>query len=101
MEHSFNAEAAKVIGIEGAILLGWFMCRTEHGRRGYDGKVWIKKSIRAINEIFPYMTEKKIQGALRKLKAARLIEIESQPGAFDRTLCYSITEAGKNLLEEG
>lgn len=103
MEHSFNVEAAKMIGIEGAILLKniWWWCEKNAANEQniHDGKAWTYNSIKAFGELFPYMTEKTIRNALKKMEKAGLIETGNyNKSAYDRTLWYSITEAGKNLL---
>jgi DnaD/phage-associated family protein len=103
MEHSFNVEAAKTIGIEGAILLKniWWWCEKNAANEQniHDGKAWTYNSIKAYKDLFPYMTEKKIRSTLKKLEEDGLIETGNyNKMSYDRTLWYAITGTGKDLL---
>lgn len=103
MDHNFNIEVAKKVGIAPAVILNnlyWWIQKNEaNSKHFHDGYYWTYNSVKAFNDIFPYMTEKQIRGALSKLEEAELIKTGNYNSmAYDRTKWYAITEKGKSLL---
>ena len=100
MEHSFNIDLAKEIGIVPTILLKhiyfWVEKNRANGKNIHDGKAWTYNSIKAFEIIFSYLTVKQIRYALEKLKDCDLIETATlSEDTRDRTLWYTVTEKGE------
>lgn len=100
MEHSFNTDLAKEIGIVPTILLKhiyfWVEKNRANGKNIHDGKAWTYNSIKAFEIIFSYLTVKQIRYALEKLKDCDLIETATlSEDTRDRTLWYTVTEKGE------
>lgn len=105
MEHHFNIKVAKEYGILEAILLNNIYYWIEHNRANdknfYDGSYWTYNSTKAFAELFPYVTERQIIYALKKLKDAGLIKTGNyNKVAYDRTLWYALTEKGISILQK-
>lgn len=103
MEHSFDIELAKEIGIIPAILLRhlyfWVEKNRANERHIHDGRVWTYNSKRAFSIIFPYLTETQVKYALDKLKDADLIETgHFSQDKWDKTLWYTLTQRGENKI---
>lgn len=103
MEHSFDIELAKEIGIIPAILLKQLYFLVEKNRANekniHDGKAWTYNSKKAFSVIFQYLTERQIQYALDKLKKMKLIDTgHFSQDKRDRTLWYTITTEGERKL---
>jgi len=94
MNHSFNIEIAKKVGVNAAIIyeniIFWCIKNKANDKNKHDGKYWTYNSVRAWREIFPYMSDSQIKTALKKLKDALLIEVgEHNSIPYDRTRWYS------------
>ena len=104
MEHHFNVEIATKFGMVEAILLNrlWFWIeknRTEE-RNFYDGRYWTFNSRKALQELFPYLTERKIRNALNRLVDAGILVTGSYNKVpFDRTIWYAFTDMGEQLMK--
>ena len=106
MEHSFDIEVAKEYGVNCAIILKniyyWVEKNRANDKHFYDGSYWTYNSIKAFNELFPYLSEKQIRSALEKLENEGLIltgNYNKKP--YDRTKWYAISEKGKCILLKG
>ena len=104
MEHSFDIEVAKEIGVTGAILLKniyfWVQKNEANNKHFADGYYWTYNSVKAFNELFPYLTEKQLRSALTKLEEdGFIITGNYNKSAYDRTKWYAITEKGAILLK--
>lgn len=103
MKHVFDIDIARQYGVNAAILLeniGYWIKRNEANRINfYDGNYWTFNSRRAYGEMFPYMSERQIETAFRKLiDAGVVITGRYNELAYDRTLWYALTEKGKSIL---
>lgn len=104
MEHSFDIDLANEIGIEEAIIFKhicyWIQKNEANEKNQFDGDTWTYNSVKAFNEIFFYMTEKKIRNALAKLEEFGLIKTGNYNKIqFDRTKWYALTEKGKSIFQ--
>ena len=104
MEHSFDVEIAKQYGINAAILLKniyFWVCKNKaNNKHFYEGKYWTYNSTKAFMELFPYLGDKQIRGALKVLESNGLICTgEFNEIKYDRTKWYAITEKGFALIE--
>lgn len=104
MEHSFDVDIAKKFGIQPAIifrnLFFWIEKNRANNKHFYDGHYWTYNSKKAFSELFPYMTERQIDYAIKKLIDAGLIITGNyNKVAYDRTLWYAITKKGYSILQ--
>ena len=104
MEHSFNIDVAKVYGVHSAILLNniafWCLKNKANGTNLHDGHYWTYNSKKAFSELFPYMTARQIDYALKRLiDEGVLITGNYNANAYDRTLWYAVTEKGFSILQ--
>jgi len=103
MNHSFNIEIAEQYSINEAILLEhlyfWVEKNRANNKHYYDEHFWTYNSIKAFEQIFPYLTGRKISIALRKLeKNGLIITGNYNKIKYDHTKWYTITEKAKSLL---
>ena len=105
MTHTFDVDVALIVGIKAAILFQNIAFWCEHseanGTNYHNGKYWTYASNKALQKLFPYLSERQIRDALKSLFDARLIEkgnYNKMP--FDRTIWYSLTEKGKSMREK-
>jgi len=94
LEHSFDVEIAKEVGINAAILYNnikfWCAKNRANEKHFYDGYYWTYNSKKAFAELFPYMTERQIEYALKKLIDAKyIIKGKYNANAYDQTLWYA------------
>lgn len=106
MQHHFDVDLAARYGIAEAILLNHLEYWIEHNRANqknfFEGRYWTFNSNKALREIFPYLSEKKIRNALNHLQEEGLILTGNfNKLAYDRTLWYALTEKGKSILPKG
>lgn len=101
--HQFDVAVAKEYGIQEAILLQniafWVQKNAANNKQVYDGNVWTYNSVKAFAELFPYMSEKQIYNALKKLENEGLIVTGNyNKSAYDRTKWYALTEKACDIL---
>ena len=104
MQHSFHIEIAKEYGILEAIIINnlffWIEKNKANNVNYYDGTYWTYNSIKALNELFPYASERKISYALKHLEEEGIIKTGNYNKlACDRTLWYAFTEKGISILQ--
>ena len=105
MMHSFDVEIAAEYGINAAILLqnlDFWIAKNKANKENYiDGRYWTYNSIKAYKELFPYLSERQINTALKKLVDEGLIITGNyNKMAYDHTLWYAITDKGQQLLQK-
>ena len=105
MQHNFDVEIAQKYGILEAVLLQhiyfWIEKNKANNMHFHDGQYWTYNSNKAFAELFPYATEKQIRTALEKLrKEDILITGNYNKAGFDKTLWYSITEKGYQIIQK-
>lgn len=104
MDHSFNVEVAKKVGISSATILNslywWIEKNRVEERNFYDGYYWTYMSRKGYCRYFPYLTERQIEYSLRKLiDEGLLVTGNYNKSAYDRTLWYRITDTGYAILQ--
>lgn len=105
MQHSFDIDIAKEHGLLEAILLNnlWFWIEKNRANNTnyYDGYYWTYNSTRAFNELFPYVSQRQIQCALKRLIENEILQTGNyNKVAYDRTLWYAFTEKGKCIMQK-
>lgn len=106
MIHNFDTNIAEKYGINAAIILQnmyyWIEKNRANEKHFHDGYYWTYNSLKAFEELFPYMSTKQIRGALEKLEEEGIIVCGNYNNStYDRTKWYAITEAGYELFQEG
>ena len=104
MQHSFDIAIAKKYGINCAVLLNnicfWIEKNRANEKNFHDGKYWTYNTKKAFSILLPYLTERQIDYALKKLiDEGLLISGNYNTVAYDRTLWYAITDFGYSILQ--
>lgn len=104
--HMFNPQIAKEYGVNAAIIFQNLAYWIEHNRANetnfHDGRYWTYNSVRAFAELFPYLTDKQIRGALKKLEEGGMILVGNyNKSAYDRTRWYALAEKGLSICTKG
>lgn len=104
MIHSFNINIATKYGVHSAIILDnlnyWITKNQANEQHFYDGHYWTYNSKKAFAELFPYMTERQIDYALKKLiDDGIIITGKYNPNKYNQTLWYAITDFGYSILQ--
>lgn len=102
--HFFQPQIAAEYGINAAILLEhigfWIEKNEANGTNYFDGNHWTFNSVRALCLMFPYMTDRAIRLALKKLIDDGLLMTGNyNKSQYDRTLWYALTDKGKSYLQ--
>lgn len=98
--HSFNVAVAEEVGVNAAILLQsikwWCDKNRANGKNEHDGLYWTYNSVKAWQELYPYLGKSAITSALAKLEERGLIAVGNyNQSAYDRTKWYAITAKGR------
>lgn len=101
--HYFDVHIAKLYGVHCAVVLQniwhWLRKNEANGVNFYDGTYWTYNSTKAFADLFPYLSQKQIENALKKLRDEGIIITGNYNAVkYDRTLWYAITEKGKSIL---
>jgi hypothetical protein len=103
--HQFSTDAAKKVGVNAAIIFGHliFLHKANLNRQdSWDGfRYWIKKTARAFEAMYPYLSQKEIRGALDRLqKEGYVLSVAGlSENKFDRAKSFSIEQSGFDLYE--
>lgn len=92
--HQFDPEIAKLVGVNAAVIyqniLWWTEKNAANERHFYEGRYWTYNSVKAFDDLFPYLTRAQIRSALLKLEECELIVCGNfNQSAYDRTKWYS------------
>lgn len=101
--HFFDIRIAELYGINCAVILQniwyWVQKNEANGSNFYDGNYWTYNSTKAFKKQFPYLSQRQIETALRKLRDDGIITTGNYNAVqYDRTLWYAVTEKGKSIL---
>jgi hypothetical protein len=105
MIHSFDTDLAEKHGIEAAVILYnidfWIRKNRANERHFYDGKYWTYNSVKAWQELFPYITRDVIRKRLDYLvDKGILIRGNYNKDRRDRTSWYTIDFGALHLATE-
>ena len=97
MIHSFDIEIAKKYGINEALIynhfLFWIIKNKANEKNYKDGRYWTYSSIKALQNIFDYLSEKQIRIAINNLIDNKvLIKANYNSNPYDRTIWYAFVE---------
>lgn len=101
--HYFNTYVAELYGVNCAVILQnlwhWIRKNEANGTNFYDGRYWTYNSTKAFTELFPYLTQRQIEIALKKLRDEDIIIVGNYgENKYIRTLWYAITDKGESIL---
>lgn len=93
--HTFDPKIAAEVGLNAAVIyqniLFWTRKNLANGRHVHDDMVWTYNSVKALNELFDYMTPDQVRRALAKLvKVGLIAEGNFNQSAYDRTKWYGV-----------
>jgi len=101
--HSFSVDIAAQEGLIEAILLQHiYFLQTSFLERDQDpNTAWVRRSVRAYHITYPYLTDKKISGALDRMEERDLIrsKIENKV-SYDRTKSVQLAKKGWAYFRE-
>lgn len=94
MEHSFDVEVAKDVGVNAAIIYKniqfWCLKNKANEKHFHDGYYWTYNTKKAFSELMPYFTARQVEYALNTLiKNNYIITGNYNSSAYDRTLWYA------------
>ena len=104
MQHSFNVNVAIKYGVNQSIILNnlyfWIEKNRANEKHFHDGYYWTYNNMKAFSVLFPYMTERQIDYAIKKLVDEGLvIKGNYNKSSYDRTCWYAITKEGYSVLK--
>jgi len=105
MFHMFDTEIATRYGVNAAVLFQniafWCNHSRANGTNFHDGLYWTYNSVKAFQELFPYLGKSQISSALQKLLDEGLIvKGNYNKVAYDRTAWYAVTELGDTMFRK-
>lgn len=105
MFHMFDIDIATRYGINAAVLFQniafWCNHSRANGTNYHDGLYWTYNSVKAFQELFPYLGKSQISSALQKLLDEGLIvKGNYNKVAYDRTAWYAVTEFGDSMFRK-
>ena len=105
MFHMFDTDIAKRYGVNAAVLFQNIAYWCDHSRANgtnyHDGLYWTYNSVKAFQELFPYLGRSQIGSALQKLLDEGLIvKGNYNKVAYDRTAWYAVTEIGLSIYRK-
>jgi hypothetical protein len=105
MNHSFDKDIAVAYGLAEAIILNhmqfWIEQNQANNVNFYDGSFWTYNTTKAYAEIFPYLSQRQIQCALKHLREEGILKTGNyNKSAYDRTLWYAFTEKGISIMQK-
>lgn len=104
MNHSFNVELAKRVGIPGAVFLHslyfWIAKNQQDGRHFHDGRTWSFNTLNALLDVFPYWKRSQLHRLICKLRDSGLLLIGNYNKLpYDRTLWFALSDQALSILE--
>ena len=101
--HSFDPKIAAIVQVNAAVIYQnitfWVEKNQANGRNLRQGRYWTYNSVSAFADLFPYLTEKQIRTALKKLlDAGLLLKGHFSDDKYDRTSWYAL---GETISPEG
>lgn len=104
--HYFDIEIARQFGIISAVILSnivyWIRHNEANGLHFHDGRYWTFNTVKAFNELFPYLTTKQIRAGIQVLiDNGILVTGNYNEKPFDHTLWYAIGDAFYTICPTG
>lgn len=104
MKYQIDSEVAELVGVNAAIIFEniayWVRKNIANEVNIHDGNVWTYNSMRAYEELIPFLSHKQIRIAIDKLKENGLIVTGNyNKNKMDKTQWYALTPQGQRLAE--
>lgn len=104
MEHHFNVEAAKIVGVNAATILNhmiwWCQKNSASGTNVHDGRAWTYNTAASLSEIFPYLTENQVRTAIKKLiDSGLLMKGDYSANRYARPNYYAPTDRALEICD--
>lgn len=105
-ELSFNVEAARRFGVDGAVMLQgmavWISKNRANERHFHDGRWWTYNSKAALARLFPFWTEKQLRRIVKNLNdSGALLLGNYSDGSFHNTTWFALSDDVLELLGAG
>lgn len=105
-ELSFNIEAARRYGVDGAVLLqgmaAWISKNRANERHFHDGRWWTYNSQDALVKLFPFWSRRQIQRIVKALHTEGALLLGNySDGSFHNTTWYALSDDVLELLGAG
>jgi len=105
MEHSFNIHYAQRYGLHEAIMIKnfqfWIWKNKANGSHKYDDRTWTYNSVKAFEELFPYLSSSQIRRCLESLvEQGVLIKGEYNKNPYDRTSWFAFRDESTFLIQQ-
>ncbi len=102
-EYSFNLEAARKYGVDGAILLQglafWITKNRANARHFRDGRWWTYNSQEALAKLFPFWTRRQIQRIVKNLnEEGAVLTANFSQGAQHNVTWFALSDEVLRLL---
>ncbi|ANJ65546.1 putative replication protein [Pseudoalteromonas virus vB_PspP-H6/1] len=103
--YSFDTDIANLVGVNAATIyhnMNFWIIKNKANNNNYrDGNWWVYNSVKAWQELFPFMTIRAVRTALDKLVEYGLIEKgEYNQKGYDKTAWYAICQYRQMDLSE-
>lgn len=100
--HSFDKNIAKLTNVNCAIILQnifyWVEKNKANNIHLHEGKYWTYNSMKAFEELFPYLNNRQIRYALQTLEKEGLILTGNFNETCTRTLWYTVTDKAVEII---
>lgn len=100
--HSFDKNIAKLTNVNCAIILQNIFYWVEKNKANdihlHEGKYWTYNSMKAFEELFPYLNNRQIRYALQTLEKEGLILTGNFNETCTRTLWYTVTDKALEII---
>lgn len=105
MEHSFDIYHAQHYGLNEAIMIKnfqfWINKNKANGSHQYDERTWTYNSVKAFEELFPYLKPSQIRRCLESLvEQGVLIKGEYNKNPYDRTSWFAFNNESTFLIQQ-
>ena len=105
MIHSFDTEVAAIVGIQAAVIMQhimfWLNYNEANEINKHDGEYWTFASRKALQLLFPYLSEDQIKRSIKKLIDADLIKKGNyNKDQRDQTSWYTLTKNGQCIRQK-
>lgn len=109
MIHSFDIDDAVKYGMTEAVILYnlrfWIEKNKANNKHYHDGRYWTYNSVKAFEELFPYLTYRNIRSAIEKLEKLNVIVTGNyNQSNYDRTrwfALFDLSELTNGFVTEG
>ena len=101
MTITYSTKMASCFGINTALVAAYLYQEMKTKGKVAHERRWVRCSRKTLTAIFPFMGEKAVANALKRLTLyGLLLKYEYNDSRFDRTLSFSFTDYGKAMMEE-